>query len=157
MENLNNSIDVILDKFEERYETETSDVRELSCRMQDVLKTNETILNELDDRSFWKRFWQKITGHSHRLNQLNFRNQLELQQSNLLLITAMNRQNKMVIEGLRLTLEKLHYIEEDARYLRNAVVKMEERKEKRRKRWLPITDRFKNVWVWVASKVKSGK
>ncbi len=157
MENLNNSIDVILDKFEERYETETSDVRELSCRMQDVLKTNETILNELDERSFWKRFWQKITGHSHKLNQLNFRNQLELQQSNLLLITAMNRQNKMVIEGLRLTLEKLHYIEEDARYLRNTVVKMEKRREKRRKRWMPITDRFKNVWVWLSSKMKNGK
>ena len=156
MENLNNSIDVILDKFEARYEAETSDVRELSCRMQDVLKTNETILNELDNRSFWKRFWQKITGHSHRLNQINFRNQLELQQSNLLLITAMNRQNKMVIEGLRLTLEKLHYIEEDARFLRNTVVRMEERREKRRKRWLPITDRLKNVWGWFASKMKSG-
>ena len=156
MENLNNSIDVILDKFEERYETETSDVRELSCRMQDVLKTNETILNELDERSFWKRFWQKITGHSHRLNQINFRNQLELQQSNLLLITAMNRQNKMVIEGLRLTLEKLHYIEEDAKYLRKTVVKMEERRERRRKRWVPITDRFKNVWVWLSTKMKNG-
>ena len=157
MDTSNSSLDVIFDKFEERYETETSDVRELSCRMQDVLKTNETILDELDERSFWRRFWQKITGHSHKLNQLNFRNQLELQQSNLLLITAMTRQNKMVIEGLRLTLEKLHYIEEDARYLRNIVVKMEERKEKRRKRWRPIMDKFKNVWFWFSSKVKSEK
>ncbi len=155
METLNNSINVILDKFEERYEAETSDVRELSCKMQNVLKTNEKVLNELDERSFWKRFWQRITGYSHRLNQLNFRNQLELQQSNLLLINAMTCQNKMVIEGLRLTLEKLHYIEEDARYLRNVIVRMEERKEKRRKRWQPVVDKFKSVWFWFSSKVKS--
>ncbi len=156
METLNNSIEVILDKFEERYETETSDVRELSCRMQDVLKTNETILNELDEKSFWKRFWQRITGHSHRLNQLNFKNQLELQRNNLLLVSAMNRQNKMVIEGLKLTLEKLRVIEEDASYLRSIVAKMEERKEKRRKRWSPITVKFKNAWFWISSKLKSG-
>jgi len=156
METNNNSINVILDKFEERYEVETSDVRELSCRMQDVLKTTETLLNELDERSIWKRFWQRITGHSHRLNQLNFKNQLELQQNNLLLVNAMTRQNKMVIEGLRLTLEKLRFIEEDARYLRNIVVKMEEKKEKRRKRWRPFTEKFKSAWVWFSSKVKSG-
>ena len=154
MENTNNSINVILDKFEERYESETSDVRELSCRMQDVLNTNEAILNELDEKSFWKRFWKKISGHSYKLNQINSRNQFKLQQSNMLLIAAMTRQNKMVIEGLRLTLEKLHYIEKETRYIRNTVDKMEEIKKNRGKFWRPITNKVNSFRFWIYSKIK---
>jgi len=123
--------------------------------MQEIVAVTEVLLNEMEDRPLWKRIWQKLTGHTYRLQQKNFRNQIKLQQTNMLLISAIVRQNRMVMEGLRLTLEKLGRVEEDARYLRKMVVKNEERRERRRRRWAPVANPFVKTWRWVAGRTRT--
>ena len=125
-----------------------------TCTMQEIVSVTETLLDQLDDRPLWKRIWQKLNGHTYRLQQQNFRNQIQLQQTNMLLISAIARQNRMVMEGLRLTLDKLGKVEEDARYIREMVVKHEERREKRRRRWSPVANPFVKTWRWVAGKFR---
>jgi hypothetical protein len=69
----------------------------------------------------------------------------------MLLISAIARQNRMVMEGLRLTLEKLGRVEEDARYIRETFLQYEERRERRRRRWAPVASPFVTVWHWMRS------
>ncbi|MCK5852204.1 hypothetical protein KAH27_04155 [bacterium] len=136
------SLQSLFMEFEERYRRESSDVRNLSLQMQGLVATTETILDDLEPASLWTRFWKKITGHTRRATFQNYRNQLKLQHSNILLVAAIARQNRMVMEGLRLTLEKLHNVEKDARFIKEAVLKVEER---RAARWKP----FSNGWNWI--------
>lgn len=145
------SLDILFRQFEDRYHRETSDVRSTTASMQEIIGIAESILDELDDRPLWKRIWQKITGHSYRLQQQNFRNQVKLQHTTMLLISAIARQNRIVMEGLRLTLEKLGRVEEDARYIRETFMKYEERRERRRRRWAPVAGPFVNAWQWMRS------
>ncbi len=128
-------------EFEERYRRESSDVRNLSLQMQGLVATSEIILDDLEPVSLWTRFWKRITGHTRRATFQNYRNQLKLQHSNILLVAAIARQNRMVMEGLKLTLEKLHNVEKDAKFIKEAVLKVEER---RAARWKP----FRKGWNW---------
>jgi hypothetical protein len=145
------SLDILFRQFEDRYNSETSDVRSTTASMQEIIGVAESLLDKLDNRPLWKRIWQKITGHTYRLQQQNFRNQVKLQHTNMLLIAAIARQNRMVMEGLRLTLEKLSRVEDDARYIREAFLKYEERRERRRRRWAPVATPFTSAWRWMRS------
>ena len=136
------SLQSLFMEFEERYRRESSDVRNLSLQMQELVSTSETILDDLEPRSLWSRFWRKITGHTRRATFQNYRNQLKLQHSNILLVAAIARQNRMVMEGLKLTLEKLHNVEKDAAFLRETVLKVEQRRAARIR---PFT----KSWNWL--------
>ncbi|NLF40771.1 hypothetical protein GX586_15115 [bacterium] len=149
------SLDTLFRQFEERYQGETSEVRALSCKMQDVMGVTEAVLVELDNRPWWKRVWHRLSGRTHQLERLNYRNQLKLQQSSLLLITAIARQNRMIMDGLRLTLDKLERVENDARYLREAVMRAEDRRLRRAARWAPVVAPFKRCWAWLRAQVHS--
>jgi len=129
-------------EFEDKYRRESSDVRNLSLKMQELVATSEIILDDLEPASLWTRFWKRITGHTRRATFQNYRNQLKLQHSNVLLVAAIARQNRMVMEGLRLTLDKLHNVEKDARFLKETIIKAEMRREARRKP-------FRNGWNWL--------
>ncbi len=137
-----NSLQSLFAEFEEKYQRESSDVRNLSLKMQELVITSETILDDLEPQSLWSRFWKKITGHTRRATFQNYRNQLKLQHSNILLVAAISRQNRMVMEGLKLTLEKLHNVEKDAAFLRETVLKVE---KQRAARLRP----FRNSWNWL--------
>ena len=139
-------------QFEERYRRESSDVRAISCQMQEIVNVTEGILDDLEPGSLWRRFWRRITGHTRRANYQNYRNQLKLQQSGILLVAAIARQNRMVMEGLKLTLEKLHNVEQDARFLRDTVLRIEQKKERRKQRWRPVTRRISSGWQWFRQK-----
>ncbi len=141
----------LLDQFEDRYRREAGDVRTLSCQMQDVLAMTEQILNELDRRPLWKRVWQWVVGYSATLQRQHYRNQVRLQQLNLLLTAAVARQNRIVIEGLRITLEKLERVEADARVLREAVLRSEDRRQRHSARWQALTTRVRNAWHWMCA------
>ena len=143
------SLELLFHQFEERYRQETSDVRTLSCGMQEVMHLTGSVLDELDNRPLWKRIWHRLTGHAYRLEVLNSRNQLKLQHTSLLLIAAIARQNQMVMKGLELTLQKLQQVEQDARYLRTVIAQAEERKHQRRQRWLPVTQGLQRAWSWM--------
>ncbi len=148
-------IESLFIQFEERYRRETSDVRQLTCCMQEIVKTTEAVLDEFEPRSFWRRIWCRLTGHTHRLEHQNHRNQLKLQHSNVLLAAAIARQNRMVMEGLQLMLERLHHVEKDARYLKDVIGRMEERRERRRRRWRPVTGRFSRGWQWIRARTQT--
>ena len=135
------SLQSLFMEFEEKYIRESSDVRNLSLQMQGLVANTEIILDDLEPASLWTRFWKRITGHTRRATFQNYRNQLKLQHSNILLVAAIARQNRMVMEGLKLTLEKLHNVEKDAQFIKEAVLKVEER---RAARWKP----FRNGWSW---------
>ncbi len=135
------SLQSLFMEFEERYRRESSDVRNLSLQMQGLVATSEIILDDLEPSSLWTRFWKRITGHTRRATFQNYRNQLKLQHSNILLVAAIARQNRMVMEGLKLTLEKLHNVEKDAQFIKETILKVEER---RAARWRP----FRNGWNW---------
>jgi len=141
----------LLDQFEDRYRREAGDVRTLSCQMQDVLAMTEQILNELDRRPLWKRIWQWMVGYSATLQRQHDRNQVRMQQLNLLLTAAVARQNRIVIEGLRITLEKLERVEADARVLREVVLRNEDRCQRRTARWQALTTRARNAWRWMCT------
>jgi hypothetical protein len=147
------SLTVLFDQFQQRYEEESSDVRSLSCEMQELLQTSNALLAELDGRPLWKRAWQFFVGHTAQVQRRSTRTQMQLMQTNTLLITAVARQNRMVMEGLRLTLEKLHRVENDARYLRETVMRVEARREARRRRWLPLTSRVHRAVGWTRQTV----
>lgn len=146
-----NDLESLLGEFEDKYRRETTEVRTLSVQMQDIIGLTEGVLDELANRSLWLRIWHRITGHSSRLGIANFRNQLKLQQTNLLLTAAIARQNRMIVEGLRLTLDKLQRIEDDARSLRQIVVRLEERKEQRRLQRARATSLWQRTWHWLRS------
>ena len=149
------SLESLFSQFEERYRRETSDVRQLTCCMQEIVKTTEAVLDELEPRSFWRRIWCRLTGHTRRLQHQNHRNQLKLQHSSVLLVAAIARQNRMVMEGLQLMLEKLHHVEKDARYLKDVIGRMEERRERRRRRWRPVTGRLSRGWQWIRARTRT--
>ncbi len=149
------SLALLLRQFEERCYQETSDVRATACNLNDIIQSTESLLNELEHRPFWKRVWQRLVGYSYRLEQRNFRNQLKLQHTTMLLVTAIARQNRMVMEGLQLTLEKLHRVEEDARYIREKIISIEERRERRYSRWERLTRPVAKAWRWLTAKTKS--
>ncbi len=140
------SLDLRFSQFEERYQREIADVRTLSGQMQEMITVTEAVLDELDQPGFWHRLLWRLTGHTAALQRRNFRNQLKLQHSNLLLSAAIARQNRVVIEGLRLALEKLQRVEEDARYLRASVVRIEERRERLRQRRTAFYERVRGMW-----------
>jgi len=140
------SLDVRFSQFEERYQREIADVRTISCQMQELISVTEAVLDELERPGFFRRILWRITGHIAALQRKNYRNQLKLQQSNLLLSAAIARQNRVVIEGLRLALEKLERVEQDARYLREAVIGIEERRERLRRRRKAFYDRMRGIW-----------
>ena len=144
-------IDLLFGEFEDRYRRETTEVRSLSVQMQDIVGHAEGVLNELADRPPWRRIWQWISGHTSRLHLANHRNQLRLQQTNLLLTAAIARQNRMIVEGLRLTLEKLQRLEDDARSLRQTIVRIEDRAEQRRLHHAHIASAWQHAWNWVRS------
>ncbi len=136
------SLQSLFMEFEEKYIRESSDVRNLSIQMQGLVENTEIILDDLEPASLWTRFWKRITGHTRRATFQNYRNQLKLQHSNILLVAAIARQNRMVMEGLKLTLEKLHNVEKDAQFIKESILKVEER---RAARWKP----FRNGWSWL--------
>jgi len=144
------SLQSLFMEFEEKYRRESSDVRNLSLQMQELVATSEIILDDLEPASLWTRFWKRITGHTRRATFQNYRNQLKLQHSNILLVAAIARQNRMVMEGLKLTLEKLHNVEKDAAFLRETIVKAEQR---RAKRMCP----FSKSWNWLKNLFSKGK
>jgi hypothetical protein len=147
------SLVVLLKQFEQRYEKENSEVRSLSCDMQELLQTSNALLDELDQRPWWQRVWQFVVGHTAQVKRKTARTQVQLLHTNTLLMTAIGRQNRMVMEGLRLTLEKLHRIEQDAAILREVVLRVEQRREARRQRWRPVTRRFRQAFVWTRDRV----
>lgn len=140
------SLDARFSQFEERYQREIADVRAISSQMQELISVTEAVLDELDRPGFFRRILWRITGHTAALHRKNFRNQLKLQQSNLLLSAAIARQNRVVIEGLRLALDKLERVEQDARYLRQAVLRIEERRERVRQRRKAFYERVRGWW-----------
>jgi len=145
-QNSDASLQALFMEFEERYRRESSDVRNLSLKMQELVVTSEKILDELEPQSLWSRFWRSITGYTRRATFQNYRNQLKLQQSNVLLVAAIARQNRMVMEGLKLTLEKLHNVEKDAQFLKDTVLKIEQRKAARRKPFIKTWQWLKNLF-----------
>ncbi len=144
------SLQSLFMEFEEKYRRESSDVRNLSLQMQELVATSEIILDDLEPASLWTRFWKRITGHTRRATFQNYRNQLKLQHSNILLVAAIARQNRMVMEGLKLTLEKLHNVEKDAAFLRETIVKAEQRRAKRMRP-------FSKSWNWLKNLFSKGK
>ncbi|MCX7846466.1 MAG: hypothetical protein N2595_00320 [bacterium] len=144
-------LEVRFSQFEERYQREMADVRALSAQMQELITVTEAVLNELDRPGLLRRLLWRITGYSGALQRKNYRNQLKLQHTNMLLSAAIARQNRVIIEGLRLTLEKLHQVEEDARYLREMVVKSEERRERWRQRRAAWQARVRGWWERVCA------
>ena len=143
----------LLQEFEERYRREAGDVRTLSCQMQDLLAVSEKILDELDNRPWWKRAWQWLIGYSAALEQRHFRSQVRMQQMSVLMIAAIARQNRIVIEGLRVALEKLQRLEYDARQLRGAVQRIEDRSLLRRSGWVQLLKPLQHAWAWLSEKV----
>jgi len=141
--------DPVFAEFEERYRRETSEVRTLSVQMQDIISLTSSVLDELADRPLWKRLWQWFIGHSYRLHLRNSQNQLRLQQANLLLTAAIARQNRLIVEGLRIAIEKLQRLEDDARCLRDTVARIEDRRLRRARRWQTIRSAFSGAWGWV--------
>jgi len=141
------SLQSLFSEFEEKYRRESSDVRNLSLQMQELVATSETILDDLEPRSLWSRFWRRITGHTRRATFQNYRNQLKLQHSNILLVAAIARQNRMVMEGLKLTLEKLHNVEKDAAFLRETILKVEQRRAARIRPFTKSWNWFKNLFT----------
>lgn len=144
------SLQALFMEFEERYRRESSDVRNLSLKMQELVVTSEKILDELEPRSLWSRFWRALTGHTRRATFQNYRNQIKLQQSNILLVAAIARQNRMVMEGLKLTLEKIHNVEKDAKFLKETVLKIERRKAARKQPFI-------KTWQWIKNLFTSKK
>ncbi|GEM_PF-1413652 len=144
----------LLQEFEERYRREAGDVRTLSCQMQELLAVTEKILDELDQRSWWKRLWQWLIGYSAALEQRQNRTQMRMQQMSVLMTAAIGRQNRIVIEGLRVALEKLQRIEDDARQLRAAVQRIENRSLFRRSGWQPLLQPFRRAWAWLKQSVQ---
>ncbi len=142
-----NSLQTLFSEFEERYRRESSDVRNLSLQMQGLVATTENILDDLEPASLWTRFWKRITGHTRRATFQNYRNQLKLQHSNILLVAAIARQNRMVMEGLKLTLEKLNNVEKDAQFIKETILKVEERRSNRLKP-------FRGGWNWLKNLFK---
>ena len=145
----------LLQEFEERYRREAGDVRSLSCQMQELLAVTEKILDELDQRSCWKRFWQWLIGYSAALEQRQNRTQMRMQQMSVLMTAAIARQNRIVIEGLRVALEKLQRIEDDTRQLRAAVQRIENRSLFHRSGWEPLLRPFRRIWAWLKQSVHS--
>jgi hypothetical protein len=121
--------------------------------MQELLQTSNALLDELEQRPWWQRVWQFVVGHTAQVKRKTARTQVQLLHTNTLLMTAIGRQNRMVMEGLRLTLEKLHRIEQDAAILREAVLRAEQRREARRQRWRPVTRRFQQAMAWTCAKL----
>ncbi|RLD08808.1 MAG: hypothetical protein DRI44_09525 [Chlamydiae bacterium] len=142
-----NSLQSLFTEFEDRYRRESSDVRNLSLQMQELVATTEVILDDLEPASLWTRFWKRITGHTRRATFQNYRNQLKLQHSNILLVAAIARQNRMVMEGLRLTLEKLHNVEKDAKFLKETVLKVEKRRAARIRPFAKSWNWLKNIFT----------
>jgi len=142
-------VDSVFTEFEERYRRETSEVRSLSVQMQDIIGLTSAVLDELAERPLWKRVWQWLIGHSYRLHLRNSQNQLRLQQANLLLTAAIARQNRLIVEGLRIAIEKLQRLEDDARYLRDTIARIEDRRLRRARRWQTIRSAFSSAWDWV--------
>ncbi len=141
-----NALDARFTQFEERYQREIAEVRFISSQMQELISVTEAVLDELDRPGFFRRIFWRLTGYTAALHRKNFRNQLKLQQSNLLLSAAIARQNRVIIEGLRLTLEKLERVEAEARYVRQAVVRIEERRERLRQRRRAVYQRVRGWW-----------
>lgn len=139
----------LLQEFEDRYRREAGDVRSLSCQMQELLAVTEKILDELDQRPWWRRLWQWLIGYSAALEQRQNRTQMRMQQMSVLMTAAIARQNRIVIEGLRVTLEKLQRIEDDARQLRAAVQRIENRSLLRRSGWKPLLRPLRRAWAWL--------
>jgi len=139
----------LLQEFEERYRREAGDVRSLSCQMQELLAVTEKILDELDQRSCWKRLWQWLIGYSAALEQRQNRTQMRMQQMSVLMTAAIARQNRIVIEGLRVALEKLQRIEDDTRQLRAAVQRIENRSLFHRPGWEPLLRPVRRAWAWL--------
>lgn len=150
------SLEVRFAQFEERYQREVAEVRALSAQMQELITATEAVLDELDRPGFFRRLLWRLTGYSAALQRKNFRNQLKLQHANILLSAAIARQNRVIIEGLRLTLEKLERVEQDARYLRELVVRSEERRARWRARRTAVAARLRSWWArltaWWASR-----
>jgi len=145
----------LLQEFEDRYRREAGDVRSLSCQMQELLTVTEKILDELDNRPWWQRLWQWLIGYSAALEQRQNRSQMRLQQMSVLMIAAIARQNRIVIEGLRVALEKLQRIEDDARQLRTSVERLENRSLFRRTGWEPLLRPMRRAWAWLKHAVHS--
>ena len=145
----------LLQEFEERYRREAGDVRSLSCQMQELLAVTEKILDELDQRACWKRFWQWLIGYSAALEQRQNRTQMRMQQMSVLMTAAIARQNRIVIEGLRVALEKLQRIEDDTRQLRAAVQRIENRSLFHRSGWEPLLRPVRRAWAWLKHAVHS--
>jgi hypothetical protein len=143
----------LLQEFEERYRREAGDVRTLSCQMQELLAVTEKILDELDQRSWWQRLWQWLIGYSAALEQRQNRTQMRMQQMSVLMTAAIARQNRIVIEGLRVALEKLQRIEDDTRQLHTAVQRIENRSLLRRTGWEPLLWPLRRAWAWLTQAV----
>jgi len=114
-----------------------------------LLAVTEKILDELDRRPWWKRLWQWLIGYSAALEQRQNRTQMRMQQMSVLMIAAIARQNRIVIEGLRVALEKLQHIEDDARQLRATVQRIENRSLLRRSGWEPLLRPLRRAWAWL--------
>ena len=144
-------LDHMFGEFEDRYRRETTEVRSLSVQMHDNISLAEGVLNKLADRPPLQRVWHWLTCHTSSINISHCRHQLKIQQTNLLLTAAIARQNRMIVEGLRLTLEKLQHIEDDTRSLRHTVVRMEERRERLRLRRDRASSAWQRAWSWLRS------
>lgn len=124
------SLHQLINRFDTQKNSDAAEIRDLSCNVQAMITQTQAILNQLGPQPWWKRLYFYCTGHTKRLKYVNECNQVKLQQATLFLITALTRQNEMVMDGLQLTLQKLERIEKDAAYLRAA---FEEQKKKEKK------------------------
>ena len=144
--NSSESSSLPFDALEERYRREAGEIRTLTSRLHEMIDGSQRVLEQLAPRPWYVRLWRRISGTTARLTYQNEKNHLALQHTNLVLTAAVARQNHIIMEGMRVTLEKMHAIEQDAAALRAALHDIQSRRAAPVRCWHAVTRPFVSLF-----------
>ena len=111
----------LINQFEKKYRVETDEIRDNSLNIQTLIEKEQTYLQELNYSSFTKRIFNFFSGKTAKFERLSRDNYIKMQQMNIVLITAIMRQNRMIMDGIKLTLDKINEIDQETKYIKEKI------------------------------------
>ena len=117
----NNELIELLNNFNAKCQNETLEIRENSENIQVLIEKEQKLLEQLNSSSFFLRIFNFILGRTAKFERLSRMNYVKMQQINIVLITAIMRQNRIIMDGIKLTFDKINEIDQETKQLKKII------------------------------------